>query len=75
MSQATMSGVMNGVDVERLGQTIQAIQKDPGVAKSQFRAVNRWVSGGHNQSVHDPGILCSRAGGYLTYEPVRARCG
>ncbi len=50
MTQATMSGVMNGVDVERLGQTIQAIQKDPCVAKSQFRAVNRWVNGGHNRS-------------------------
>jgi uncharacterized OsmC-like protein len=41
---------MNGVDVERLGQTIQAIQKDPGLAKSQFRATNRWVNGGHNRS-------------------------
>lgn len=50
MSQATMSGVMNGVDVERLGQTIQAVQKDPGLAKSQFRAINRWVDGGHNRS-------------------------
>ncbi len=50
MSQATMSGVMNGVDVERLGQTITAVQKDPGLAKSQFRAINRWVSGGHNRS-------------------------
>jgi uncharacterized OsmC-like protein len=50
MSQATMSGVMNGVDVERLGQTIRAVQKDPGLARSQFRAVNRWISGGHNRS-------------------------
>ncbi|MDH4098196.1 MAG: OsmC family protein [Nitrospira sp.] len=50
MSQATISTVMNGVDVERLGQTIQAIQKDPGLAKSQFRATNRWVNGGHNRS-------------------------
>ena len=50
MSQATMSRVINGVDVERLGQTIQAVLKDPGEAKSQFRAINRWVSGGHNQS-------------------------
>jgi uncharacterized OsmC-like protein len=41
---------MNGVDVERLGQTIQAIQKDPGLAQSQFRATNRWVNGGHNRS-------------------------
>jgi uncharacterized OsmC-like protein len=50
MSQSTISTVMNGVDVERLGQTIQAIQKDPGLAKSQFRATNRWVNGGHNRS-------------------------
>ncbi len=50
MSQSTISTVMNGVDVERLGQTIQAIQKDSGLAKSQFRATNRWVNGGHNRS-------------------------
>lgn len=50
MSQATINTVMNGVNVERLDQTIQAVQKDPGLAKSQFRATNRWVSGGHNRS-------------------------
>jgi uncharacterized OsmC-like protein len=50
MSQTTISTVVNGVDVERLGQTVQAVQKDPVLAKSQFRATNRWVSGGHNQS-------------------------
>jgi uncharacterized OsmC-like protein len=50
MSQVTTSGVMNGVDVERLGQTIQAVQNDSGLAESQFRAINRWVSGGHNRS-------------------------
>lgn len=50
MSQATINTVMNGVNVERLDQTIQAVQKDPGLAKSQFRAINRWVSGGHNRS-------------------------
>ena len=50
MSQATMSGIINGVDVDRLGQTVQAIQQNPGLATSQFRAVNRWISGGHNRS-------------------------
>lgn len=50
MSQATINTVMNGVNVERLDQTIHAVQKDPGLAKSQFRAINRWVSGGHNRS-------------------------
>jgi uncharacterized OsmC-like protein len=50
MSQATMSGVINGVDVDRMGQTVQAIQQSPGLGASQFRAVNRWISGGHNRS-------------------------
>ncbi|HET8580001.1 MAG TPA: OsmC family protein [Nitrospiraceae bacterium] len=50
MSQATLSGVVNGVDVERLGATIQAIQQTPTLAASQFRAKNRWIMGGHNRS-------------------------
>ena len=50
MSQTTMSGVINGVDVERLGQTVQAVQQNPSLGASQFRAVNRWISGGHNRS-------------------------
>lgn len=50
MSQATMSGVINGVDVERLGQTVHAVQQNPSLGTSQFRAVNRWISGGHNRS-------------------------
>lgn len=51
MSQATMSTVINGVDVERLGQTVQAVQQNPSLGTSQFRAVNRWISGGHNRSM------------------------
>lgn len=50
MSQATMSGLINGVDVERLDQTVQAVQQNPSLGISQFRAVNRWISGGHNRS-------------------------
>jgi uncharacterized OsmC-like protein len=50
MSQATISGVINGVNVDRLGETIDAIQKDPSLATSQFRATNRWINGGHNRS-------------------------
>lgn len=51
MSQATLSTVINGVDVERLGQTVQAVQQNPSLGTSQFRAVNRWISGGHNRSM------------------------
>ena len=50
MSQATISGVINGINVDRLGDTIEGIQKNPALATSQFRATNRWISGGHNRS-------------------------
>ncbi len=50
MSQATMSGLINGVDVGRLEQTVQAVQQNPSLGISQFRAVNRWINGGHNRS-------------------------
>jgi uncharacterized OsmC-like protein len=43
--------MINGVDVERLEQTVQAVQQDPSLGTSQFRAVNRWINGGHNRSM------------------------
>lgn len=42
--------VVNGVNVTRLFSTIDTIKKEPGVAKFQFRATNRWVNGTHNQA-------------------------
>ncbi len=50
MSQATIGGVINGVDVEQWGQTVQAVQSNPSLGTSQFRVVNRWINGGHNRS-------------------------
>lgn len=50
MSQATMNGVLKGVDVDRMGTTIQAVQQNTSLAIVQFRAKNRWVTGGHNRS-------------------------
>ena len=50
MSQATMSGVINGVDVSRLSATIEAVQNDHNLATFRFRATNRWINGGHNRS-------------------------
>ncbi len=46
----TITNVINGVDVARLGETVNAIRQDPSLASSQFRAVNRWINGGHNRS-------------------------
>ena len=50
MSQTTMNGVINGVDVDRMADTIQAVQQNTSLATFKFRAKNRWISGGHNRS-------------------------
>jgi uncharacterized OsmC-like protein len=41
---------VNGVDVSRLYETIEAVQGNPDLAPFEFRAENRWLSGGHNRS-------------------------
>jgi uncharacterized OsmC-like protein len=42
--------VRNGVDTATLFATLDAVKGDNDIAKFQFRATNRWVSGTHNQS-------------------------
>jgi uncharacterized OsmC-like protein len=45
---------VNGVDVDRLRETIDNIKNDPGLAKTRFRATNQWLNGGHCQiNIHD----------------------
>jgi uncharacterized OsmC-like protein len=41
---------LNGVDTPNLLATIGAVGAQPELAKFQFRATNRWLSGTHNQS-------------------------
>lgn len=41
---------INGVDVEQLGKTVKAVQEKPALAKFEFRARNRWITGGHNET-------------------------
>lgn len=43
-------GTVNGVDVEKLFETIDAIQKTPVVATFRFRAGNQWLGGGRNRT-------------------------
>ena len=50
MSQATITEVINGVNVDRLGGMIQTVQQNPNLATFKFRAKNRWLTGGHNCS-------------------------
>jgi len=41
---------VNGVDVDRLFDTIDAIKVEPGIAKFKFRITNKWMDGGHNHT-------------------------
>ncbi|HEY7596726.1 MAG TPA: OsmC family protein [Actinophytocola sp.] len=50
----TENTLRNGVDTATLFATLDAVKGDPEIAKFQFRASNRWVSGTHNRStIHD----------------------
>ena len=42
--------LVNGVRVDDLFETIDAIKETPAVAKSKFRATNKWIRGGHNRT-------------------------
>ncbi len=42
--------VRNGVDTATLFATLDAVKGNRDIAKFQFRATNRWISGTHNQS-------------------------
>jgi uncharacterized OsmC-like protein len=42
-------GPLNGVDTPTLFATINAVKDNPSLAKFQFRAKNRWVSGTHSE--------------------------
>ena len=46
----TKSTITNGVNVEQLFGTINAIKETPGLAKFTFRAGNQWINGGHNRT-------------------------
>ncbi|HEY5739051.1 MAG TPA: OsmC family protein [Gammaproteobacteria bacterium] len=41
---------VNGVDLDALGETVSAIQADPELGVSRFRAANRWAGGNRNES-------------------------
>ncbi len=41
---------MNGLDLEKMTQTVQALSGDPRLARFEFRARNTWITGGENRS-------------------------
>jgi uncharacterized OsmC-like protein len=49
--EATEAGRVNGVEVEKLFETIEAIKQKPTLAEFTFRLSNEWLDGGHNRSI------------------------
>jgi uncharacterized OsmC-like protein len=47
---AQSAGRLNGLDLDAMTATVQALKADPTLAKFQFRAKNRWIDGGENRS-------------------------
>jgi uncharacterized OsmC-like protein len=51
MSQTNVGGtVVNGVDVDVLGGTVEAIKQNGDLAQCKFRLRNTWIQAGHNRS-------------------------
>ena len=46
----TENNTKNGVNVDELFNTIDAVKKSPVIAKFRFRANNEWFDGGHNRT-------------------------
>ena len=45
-----VTSTVNGVDVDRLSGTIDAVNADPALARFQFRARNQWIDGGYSRT-------------------------
>ncbi len=48
-TQQTIHAV-NGIDMETLQSTIEAIKDDPGLGKCRFHVHNKWLGGNHNRT-------------------------
>jgi uncharacterized OsmC-like protein len=46
----TQTQTLNGLNLEQMQQTVEALRTDSSLARFEFRARNRWMAGGHNRS-------------------------
>lgn len=44
------AATLNGLDTQKMAETVSALKANPTLAQFEFRARNRWVSGGENRS-------------------------
>ena len=45
------TSIVNGVDLDRLAGTIDAVTANPALARFQFRARNQWIDGGYSRTM------------------------
>ncbi|MFZ0834709.1 MAG: OsmC family protein [Mycobacterium sp.] len=45
------TSIVNGVDLDRLAGTIDAVTANPALARFQFRARNHWIDGGYSRTM------------------------
>jgi len=50
-AQKQKSTTLNGVNVDQLFGNINALKDAPVLGKFKFRANNKWINGGHNQTI------------------------
>jgi uncharacterized OsmC-like protein len=48
--QKTQAVKLNGLDLQALTQTVDALERAPVLAQFEFRARNQWIDGGENRS-------------------------
>jgi uncharacterized OsmC-like protein len=48
--QSVTTSIRNGVNVDDLTKTIQAVKEQPEIAQFKFNVSNSWIGGGHNRS-------------------------
>jgi uncharacterized OsmC-like protein len=48
--ETEQTNIINGIDVDALSQTVNAIEADPELGVSRFRVTNKWLAGNHNRS-------------------------
>ena len=50
MSQTMAGKQLNGVNVQQLVDTVNAVKADPDIARFRFRAETDWIEGGHSRT-------------------------
>ena len=50
LAKTQSATTLNGLDTRKMVETVDAVRANPALASFEFRARNRWVSGGENRS-------------------------